>query len=300
MNIDSKTTSDNVIITNHFNSFFTSIAGKLLKKIPKKTFNSFLTKQKQKNFLLSPTTAEEIRKAPDKGKLACGVFLDFQKTFDTVNRKILISNLEHYEIRGLPLHLSQSYLEKQTQFVEINKKTSNVLPINHGVPQGLVLGSLLFLIYINDTNGVVNFSKIHHFADDTNILNTSNALKDINRKISRDIKSIAEWLKSNKISLNSGKTELVLFRSKDKKIIKNMNFRTSGQKINMISQTKYLALILDEHLAFKYHLKNLNRANCLLSKTRYYAKFPLLQTIYCALFNSHLSYGCQIWGQRRN
>ena len=89
-----------------------------------------------------------------------------------------------------------------------------------------------------------------------------------------DLKSVAksECLKANKISLNSGKTELVLFKSKDKKITKNMNFRISGQKINLISQIKYLWLILNEHLTFKYHLQNLklklNRANCLLSKIR--------------------------------
>ena len=78
--------------------------------------------------------------------------------------------------------------------------------------------------------------------------------------------------KANKISLTSGKMELVLFRSKDKNF-KNMNFRISGQKVNMISQTRYLGLILDEHLTFKYYLQNLklklNRANCLLSKIRY-------------------------------
>ena len=221
---------------------------------------------------------EKIRKALDEGKFACGLFLDFQKAFDTVNHKILISKHEHYRIRGLPLHLFQNYLEKRTQFVEINKKSSNVLPINHGVPQGSLLGPFLFLIYVNDLNGIVNFSKIHHFADDTNVLYTSNSLKDINRKINCDLKSIGEWLKANKISLSSGKRELVLFRSKDKKITENMNFRISGQKINMISETRYLGLILNEHLTFKYHLQKLklNRANCLLSKIRYYVKFPLL------------------------
>ena len=76
---------------------------------------------------------EKIRNALDEGNFASGVFLDFQKAFDTVNHKILISKLEHYGIRGLPLHLFQNYLEKPTQFVEINKKSSNVLPINHGV-----------------------------------------------------------------------------------------------------------------------------------------------------------------------
>ena len=125
--------------------------------------------------------AEKIRKTLDKDKFACGVFLDFQKVFETVNHKILISKLERYGIRGLPLHLFQNYLEKRTQFVEINKQSSNVLSINQRVPQGLVLGPLQFLTYINDLNGVVNFSKIYHFADHTNILYTSNSLKDTER-----------------------------------------------------------------------------------------------------------------------
>ena len=107
-----------------------------------------------------------------------------------------------------------------------------------------------------------------------------------------------------KSSLNSGKTELILFRCKNKNITKKMNFRISGQKINIILKTKYLGLILDEHLTFKYHLENLklklNRANCLLSKIRYFVKFPLLRTIYYALFDTHLRYGCQIWGQNQS
>ena len=82
-----------------------------------------------------------------------------------------------------------------------------------------------------------------------------------------------------------------------------MNFRISGQKIYMISQAKYLGLVIDENLTFKHHLKNLkpklNTANFLLSKIRYYVKFPLLRTIYYALFDSHLRYGCKMWGQRR-
>ena len=128
------------------------------------------------------------------------------------------------------------------------------------------------------------------------MLYTSKSLRDINRKV-------FEWLRANKISLNTGTTELVLFRSKNKNITQNINFRISGQKINILCKTKYLGIILDEHLTFKYHLENLNlklnRAYCLLSKIRYYIKFPLLRTLYYALFDSHLRYCCQIWGQKQ-
>ena len=83
-----------------------------------------------------------------------------------------------------------------------------------------------------------------------------------------------------------------------------MNFRTSGQKINILCKPKYLGIILDKHLTFKYHLENLNlklnRANCLLSKIGYYVRFPLLRTLHYALFDSHLRYGCQIWGQKHS
>ena len=81
---------------------------------------------------------EKIRNALDEGKFACGVFLDFQKAFDTVNHKILISKLEHYGIRGLALHLFQNYLEKRTQFVNINKKAQSTSNINHRVSRYLV------------------------------------------------------------------------------------------------------------------------------------------------------------------
>ena len=100
------------------------------------------------------------------------------------------------------------------------------------------------------------------------------------------------------------KIELVLFRSKNRKISKNVNFRVSGQKIKMLSKTKYLCLFLDENLSFKYYLHTmklkLSRANCLLSKIRYYVRTPFLRTIYFAIFDPRLRYGYQIWRQNKN
>ena len=143
---------------------------------------------------------------------------------------------------------------------------------------------------------------MHHFADDTNLVYAIKSVKDINRKVKIDLKNIIYWLRANKITLKADKTELILFRSKNKIIIKHLNFWIIGQKIHSLTQTKYLGIVLDENLKFKRHMQllktKLNRANGLLAKIRHFISKNLLRTIYFAIFNSYLWYGCQIWDKK--
>ena len=176
----------------------------------------FRQKHSTNHALLSMT--QEIKDSIDKGNLAIGVFVDFQKAFDTVNHNILLRKLEHYGVRGLANDWFKSYLTKRKQCVSISGYTSETSYISHGVPQGSVLGPLLFLIYINDLHTCIRHSTVRHFADDTNLLYTTDKTKYRNRNIvnnlNKDLKSLNHWLLANKISLNSTKTELIFFRHK--------------------------------------------------------------------------------------
>ena len=189
------------------------------------------------------------------------------------------------------------------QYTSVQGKDSNSQEITHGVPQGSVLGPLLFIIFINDLNLSVKSSKVHHFADDTNLLLINKSLKKINSLINHDLTLLVQWLRANKISLNTSKTEIVIFRSKHKIITKHLNFRISGEKIKLPSTVKYLGVILHEHLEWQGHINSLliklNRAADLLSKLRHYVPKFLLRTIYFSIFNSHLIYTCQVWGQKK-
>ena len=246
---------------------------------------------------------ESIRKALDASKFACGIFIDLQKAFDTVNHNILIDKLKHYGIRGTANTWFQSYLSNRRQFVSIQGFDSTHLPIEHGVPQGSVLGPLLFLIYINDLHKAIKYSSVCHFADDTNLLNINTSPKCLQKQINIDLKFLYKWLLANKISLNCSKTELIFFH-KPRSPITGFDFRIklNVHRLFPSDSIKYLGIFLDSYLSGTHHcdqlIKKLKRANGMLSKVRHYVPQCELKSIYYAIFSSHMVYGCQVWGQR--
>ena len=151
---------------------------------------------------------ESIRKALDNKKYACGIFIDLQKAFDTVNHSILINKLNYYGIRGVGNNWIKSYLTNRSQYVSSQGLDSDIIGIKHGVPHGSVLGPLLFLLYINDLHKAIKNSSVYHFAHDTNLLNINTSPKKIQKQINHDLKCLYKWLLANKISLNSTKQNL--------------------------------------------------------------------------------------------
>ena len=155
---------------------------------------------------------ESIKEALNQGKYGCGIFVDVQKAFDTVDYNILLGKLKHYGIRRVAYSWFEPYVKDRKQYVSINGCNSKNLLISLGVPQGSVLGPLLFLIYINDLSTTIKHYKVHHFADDTNRLHINDSIKKLNIAVNFDLKSLTNWLNANKIPLNVSKTELILFK----------------------------------------------------------------------------------------
>ena len=246
---------------------------------------------------------EDIRKAIDDNMYAVGVFIDLQKAFDTVDHKILLKKLDHYGIRGVANAWFKSYLCNRKQFVSINGVDSDLKPMNFGVPQGSVLGPLLFLIYINDLHSTIKYSTTRHFADDTNLLIKNKSLKQLKKQLNFDLCYLTSWLKANKISLNASKTEILIFRNPRKPINYNLKIKLDGKRLYPSKCVKYLGILIDPHLNWSYHVKTLapklSRAIGMLAKIRHFT-VENLRNIYFGIFSSLLNYAAQIWGQRPN
>ena len=137
-----------------------------------------------------------------------------------------------------------------------------------------------------------------------NLLLINKSLKKINSLINHNLELLIQWLRANKISLNTSKTETIIFRPKHKIITKYLNFRISGEKINLSRTMKYLGVILHEDLEWQEYVNSLliklSRAAGLLSRIQHYVPKFLLRAIYFSVFNSHLIYTCQVWGQKEN
>ena len=243
---------------------------------------------------------EKIRDALDKNMYTCGVFIDLEKAFDTVNHQILLSKLYHYGIRGIANKWLSSYLSGRSQSVKLNGITSSKMNVSCGVPQGSILGPLLFLVYVNDMNLAFKSSVIHHFADDTNLLYSDKSLKKIKTSVEKDLANLYDWLCANRLSLNPGKTEFIIFRPSRKKIDLRITLKLHHTKLFESSNIKYLGLILDNMLNWKPHIselsKKLGRVVGLLYKVRKLCSPSPVRSLYFSIFNSHLSYGLVVWG----
>ena len=193
--------------------------------------------------------------------------------------------MNHYGICGVSNDWFKSYLSNRNQYVSINGFDSGLTSINCGVPQESVLGPFLFLLYINDLNQAIKFCKVHHFADDNNLLCLSNSIKKLNKLVNIDLKHLVTWLNANKISLNVKKTEMVIFKSNQKKFEGGLKIKLCGKRLYPTESVKYVGVKIDTILSWQYHGNDLsikfNRANVLLFKMR---KYVSLKNIKIHLF----------------
>lgn len=252
-------------------------------------------------------TVSAIQKNMDKGLYSCGIFIDLKKAFDTVDHNILLSKLNHYGFRGIINNWFKSYLSNRTQTTKIENHVSVKLPNECGVPQGSVLGPLLFLIYINDIQQSSHEFQFYLYADDTNILYANKDLKTLELKVNKELKNIYLWLTSNKLTLNPKKSNFVIFHPRQKKINYQPEIyicdNESGSRIPLERKDyiKYLGILIDKNLSWKMHIHNIttkiSRTVGLLAKIRHFAPFQILLQIYQSLILPIISYGLPVWGQ---
>ena len=182
----------------------------------------------------------------------------------------------------------------------MNGHSSSLYEVSCSVPQGSVFGPLLFLIYINDLPKSSKFFPFFLFADDTIICCESNDLTLLTRKLNKELKKVKLWLDSNKLALNIGKTNFVLFHSPQKKLSENIKLKIGNQEIQRTKYVKFLGVLMDEHLSWKHHTvelcRKLSRASSILFKLRHFCPLETLISLYNSLFFSFLLYGLIVWG----
>ena len=217
---------------------------------------------------------ENIRRTMEVKKDGCGVFIDLKKAFDTVNHDILLHKLEHYVIRESVLAWFKSYLSDRKQYIHLNGVDSEMKGITCGVPQGSVLGPLLFLIYINDLPNISKKLKFYLFADDTNIYLESHDLQSLEKTMNKELEKLFEWLCINRLSLNISKTNFIIFCHANKPKTP-VTILINKEAIDEVTHVKYLGILIDSQLTFKQHIGELNKKK-LQEQLVYCIKYNLL------------------------
>ena len=287
--------------------------GKIFEKLIYNQMISFIEKHKiiyiyQYGFRRKHSTTlalidviDKIRYFLDKNEYVLEVFLDITKAFDSVNHDILCEKLDHYGFRGHAQEFLRSYLSDRRQFVTIQETESDIQQITYGVPQGSILGPLLFLIYINDIQNCVSCSDLRLFADDTAIFFHGSNPDQIIANTNNEMKNVIEWYQANKLKLSLGKSNFVLYHGFKKNPRRDISeIRIGNDSIPRSTCTKYIGLTIDEKLTWENHINEV--CNSLL---KYFGIFynirnsiplAMARTIYYACIYSRIKYAIEIYG----
>ena len=244
-----------------------------------------------------------VIKGHEKKEHTAAIFLDLSKAFDMLNHKLLLQKLELYGIRGTPLNWFKSYLNNRYMRVKYQGDNQQVFSrwqtVTYRAPQGSCLGPLLFLVFCNDLHLNLTYLSCIQFADDTTLYYTHKNQRVLRACIEYDLKQLHDWFGANSLTLNIGKTNLLLFDYR-KKSKTEFRVLVNGTILTPIKSTKFLGVILDDKLMWKEHLEQLKvklkRSLGMIHRGKNMFNCHGLKMLYYAQFFSHLSYCIVIWG----
>ena len=240
---------------------------------------------------------EYLAQNMDQNNITCAIFIDFRKAFDTVDHDILITKLAHYGIRGKTSKLLTNYLTNRIQSTIANGIKSSNQEVSCGVPQGSILASLFFILYINDITNCSNFD-VKLFADDACLLYSHKNHHQLEKNVNTELQKIHLWTQINKLTINYDKTNYLIFSNRNDKT--NLNLTMNNHKLIRETETKYLGVMLNEKLKWENHIKyitkKISRTYFILTKIRYYVNTKTLILIYNSLAYTYFNYCICTWG----
>jgi len=234
-----------------------------------------------------------------------GIFIDLSKAFDTLNHSILLQKLNLIGIRGIPLKWFTSYLNNRTQFTEYLSHKSVFRNVKCGVPQGSILGPLLFLLYMNDLISVCKVCQAILFADDTTLLYNDTNYDALINKANSELSDISTWFAINKLSLNVEKTQFIQFqRNKATPFPKPLTLKINENTIQKVEYVKFLGVYIDQYMKWNEHISRkcnqISRTIGTLSRLKNILPRPIMLTLYSSLIVPYITYGVVAWGNTDN
>lgn len=239
----------------------------------------------------------EIQKARDHGMYVACIFIDLKKAFDAIDRSILMKKLFSIGIRGTAFNWFKSYLNDRQQYTQAGDYTSNLKNIDFGVPQGSKSGPTLFNIYIDSLNTINLCGKLFLYADDIVLVYASKNPLSLESLINRDLDNVSVWTNNNRLTVNTTKTKYMLFGTSEDF---SLNIQYCGNIIELVTEFKYLGVIIDRKMKFDNHItslgKKLSKTAGIFRRISRYVPVQIKRSIYFSLFASHVQYGLITWG----